>query len=85
MTIFQMLDQSWVLTLLGMGVVFSFLIILVICVSIMGRIIRALGLNKDVGLPAAGAPAAQVGGTSKTGPVIAAITTAVNEYRKDNS
>ena len=85
MTIFQMLDQSWVLTLLGMGIVFSFLVILVVCVSIMGKIFRALGYNRDPGLVVAEAPAAHLGGSAGTGAVIAAITTAVNEYRKDNS
>jgi oxaloacetate decarboxylase gamma subunit len=38
MTIVEMLNQSAVLTLLGMGIVFSFLTILVVIISQMGRL-----------------------------------------------
>jgi oxaloacetate decarboxylase gamma subunit len=82
MTIADMLGQSGVLTLLGMGIVFSFLILLIICVSLMGKIIHALGADKDVAAPAAGTVSS---GGAKTTAVAAAITAAVNEYRKTNS
>lgn len=89
MTIFEMLGQSGVLTLLGMGVVFGFLVILVICVSIMGKIISALGLDKSAGAPAvSGAASPQVSAPSssaaKSTAVTAAIVAAVTEYQKDN-
>jgi oxaloacetate decarboxylase gamma subunit len=80
MTIVEMLEQSGVLTLLGMGIVFSFLIILIIAVTIAGKIIHALGLDTDTGVPVktAGAPAA----ANDKAAVTAAISAAVNEYRK---
>jgi oxaloacetate decarboxylase gamma subunit len=72
-----MLEQSVVLTLLGMGVVFSFLVILVITVSLAGKIIA--GASRDI------QPAA-AGGSALPGPenaaVTAAISAAVNEYQK---
>ena len=40
MTIFNMLGQSAVLAVLGVGIVFSFLIILVITISLVGKIIN---------------------------------------------
>jgi oxaloacetate decarboxylase gamma subunit len=82
MTIAEMLGQSGVLTLLGMGIVFSFLIILIVSVTVAGKIIHALGADKDAGLaPAAGTSSS---GAGKTTAVAAAITAAVNEYRKTN-
>jgi oxaloacetate decarboxylase gamma subunit len=75
-----MLEQSGVLTLLGMGIVFGFLIILIVCVSLMGKIIHALGADKDLQQPvkAAGGGAADSG---NAGAVTAAISAAVTEYR----
>ena len=86
MTIMDMLGQSAVLTVLGMGVVFGFLIIMVVCVSVMGKIIQGLGGNAG----AVPAPSSQAGfaGTADTGKakaVTAAITAAVTQYQKDNS
>ncbi|MDR0553225.1 MAG: OadG family protein [Treponema sp.] len=87
MTIADMLGQSGVLTLLGMGIVFSFLIIMIISITLMGKIVHALGLDKDVapakagsGAPAAGNNAA--GSAAGNAAVTAAISAAVNEYRK---
>ena len=81
MTIMDMLGQSSTLTLLGMGVVFSFLCIMVIAVTLMGKIVHAVGADKDLTQP----PKA-VSGTStvsKTTAVAAAITAAITEYRKN--
>ena len=47
MTITEMLGQSGLLTLLGMCVVFSFIIILIICMTILKAVIHALKLDKD--------------------------------------
>ncbi|MDR2900456.1 MAG: OadG family protein, partial [Treponema sp.] len=52
MTIMEMLGQSGILTVLGMGIVFSFLAILIICVTLLGKIVHALKLDKDVTDPA---------------------------------
>jgi oxaloacetate decarboxylase gamma subunit len=93
----DMLGQSAVLTVLGMGVVFGFLIIMVVCVSIMGKIIQ--GLTGDKGAVQT-APLSQAGFTgtvdvgnsavgssavSKSAAVTAAITAAVTQDQKDNS
>jgi oxaloacetate decarboxylase gamma subunit len=75
-----MLGQSGVLTLLGMGVVFSFLIIMVISITIVGKLIHALGIDKDV---LAEIPAQNAAGINNA--VTAAISAAVNEYRKTES
>ncbi|MDR1177516.1 MAG: OadG family protein [Spirochaetaceae bacterium] len=79
MTIFDMLGQSGVLTLLGMAVVFLFLIILVISVTLTGKLIRGIVPQEEetaaVPLP---------GGTPRKA-VNAAISAALTEYRKDNA
>jgi oxaloacetate decarboxylase gamma subunit len=78
----EMLEQSGVLTLLGMGIVFGFLVILIIAVSLVGKFIQAIGADKDLRQPAkaaGGAPAAPAG---NTGAVTAAISAAVSEYQK---
>ncbi len=82
MTILEMFEQSGILTLLGMGVVFGFLVILVLFMNLVAWIIRLLGWDKDEqesnGSTAAGAASSAAGGAA----VVAAITAAVNEYRK---
>jgi oxaloacetate decarboxylase gamma subunit len=77
-----MLGQSGVLTLLGMSIVFGFLIILVAAITVVGNIIHALNLDEDV--RSSGVPPAKVSTAAKTA-VTAAITAAVSEYRKTNS
>jgi len=85
MTIAEMLEQSGVLTLLGMGIVFSFLVILIIAVTLSGKLIHALGWDKDVQQP----PKAPVSGPAPAGgnqaAVTAAISAAVNEYQKNEN
>ena len=80
MTIMDMLGQSGTLTLLGMGVVFGFLCIMVIAVTAMGKIVHALGGDKDSAQPARASGAAAA---VKSTAVAAAITAAVTEYRKN--
>ena len=80
MTIFDMLEQSGVLSLLGMGTVFGFLVILIIAVTLTGKVIHALGWDKDV-QPSAGSAARKTGNDAG---VTAAIGAAVNEYKKNN-
>jgi oxaloacetate decarboxylase gamma subunit len=82
-----MLEQSGVLTLLGMGIVFTFLVIMIIAISRMGKLIHFLGLDKDIQETSphtaeAGPVQAQAGNNAA---VTAAIAAAVNEYRKTNS
>ncbi|MDR2941602.1 MAG: OadG family protein [Treponema sp.] len=78
MTIIEMLGQSGVLTLLGMSVVFSFLIILIFSITGVGKIIIAMKLNKE--LMGAGHAASIVSGNGAS--ITAAISAAVSEYRK---
>jgi oxaloacetate decarboxylase gamma subunit len=87
MTIVDMLEQSGVLTLLGMGVVFSFLVILIISISLVGKFIHAIGADKPEQGSGATQPAkpAAPGGAANASAVTAAITAAVTEYRKTNS
>jgi oxaloacetate decarboxylase gamma subunit len=81
MTIIEMLQQSAVLTLLGMTIVFAFLWIMIICVSLAGRLIRQMGWDKDVQ-----PKEPVVSGTQSVGPeLVAAITAAVTEHRKTGS
>jgi oxaloacetate decarboxylase gamma subunit len=74
----DMLGQSGTLSLLGMSVVFGFLLIMVIAVTLMGKIVHAVGADKDVTRPQKPA----VGTAAKSTAVAAAITAAVTEYRK---
>ena len=87
MTIMDMLGQSAVLTVLGMGVVFGFLIIMVVCVSIMGKIIQGLGGSNGAAQTVTPSQAGFVGtaDTGKSAAVTAAIAAAVTQYQKDNS
>jgi oxaloacetate decarboxylase gamma subunit len=83
MTIMEMLRQSGVLAVLGMGIVFLFLIILIFCISTMGKRVSAGKTDKNEEIPVAGGSGQTV---SQAGAAItAAITAAVNEYQKDNS
>jgi oxaloacetate decarboxylase gamma subunit len=83
MTIAEMLGQSGMMAVIGMGIVFAFLIILVFIVSLTGKIIHALGLDKDVqaGPVGRGPSPAAVNQTA----VVAAIGAAVTQYQKDHS
>jgi oxaloacetate decarboxylase gamma subunit len=79
-----MLGQSGVLTLLGMGVVFGFLAIMIVCVTLTGKIIHAVGADKDLKQNAV--PAASPGAVpANSGATTAAIAAAVAEYQKGNS
>ena len=85
MTIMDMLGQSGVLSVLGMSVVFGFLIIMVISVTLMGKIVHALGADKDVTQPPRQQGGQFTAGSSaaKSTAVAAAITAAVTEYQKN--
>ncbi|MDR0589062.1 MAG: OadG family protein [Spirochaetaceae bacterium] len=82
MTIAEMLEQSGVLTLLGMGIVSSFLVILIVCVSLVGKVIHALGMDKDKTAPIPGGASPSGGASAGNAAVTAAISAAITEYRK---
>ena len=88
MTIFDMLNQSGILTLLGVGIVFSFLIILVFAISLTGKIIGKFVKTQSGLQPACCSTnnsSAANGGGGNNGAITAAISAAVNEYRKINN
>ncbi|GHT71515.1 hypothetical protein FACS1894110_24720 [Spirochaetia bacterium] len=86
MTIVEMLGQSGVLTVMGMGTVFSFLVIVIITVTLMGKVVHALGADKDVTQSQPARPQApSANSAAKTAAVTAAITAAVTEYQKTES
>ena len=79
MTIADMFGQSAILSLLGMAVVFAFLIILIIAVDLVAKLIRAAGWDDDV------RPAAAASAANPDSAVAAAISAAVSEHRKTNA
>lgn len=77
MTIIDMLKQSLFLTLLGMGVVFFFLIILVVCMTLSHKVLHALKLDREAVEPQK--PSAAPVATGLDGAVVAAIAAAIRE------
>ncbi|MDR2808851.1 MAG: OadG family protein [Spirochaetaceae bacterium] len=85
MTINEMFGQSGILAILGMGIVFSFLIIMIITITVMGKVVHALGWDKDLQEKPAPVVTASTNNTAQAAAVTAAITAAVSEYRKTHS
>lgn len=83
MTINEMLGQSGLLTLLGMCVVFSFIIILIICMKLLQLAVHAFKLDKqapeqNASTPSASAPASTTTASSTDkGAIVAAIAAAL--------
>lgn len=77
MTITEMLGQSGLLTLLGMGVVFSFIIIMILSMKLLQVIIHAFKLDKEE--PAQQPMASTPASTGNDGAIIAAIAAAVHD------
>ncbi|MDR0583070.1 MAG: OadG family protein [Treponema sp.] len=48
MTITEMLEQSALLTVLGMAIVFAFLWFMIICVNVTAKLVHKMGRDKDV-------------------------------------
>ena len=78
MTIMEMLGQSGVLTLLGIGVVFGFLFILVLTISLLGKIIRIKGTDTELTTASA---ASSLPAATDEKQITAAITAALKQYR----
>ena len=87
MTILEMLGQSGILTLFGIGVVFMFLIVMIIVISQAGKAFRTADSDKATvrRLAADKLSFGNMAVTSNSAPVIAAITIAVGEYRKSHN
>lgn len=75
MTIEEMLGQSAILTVLGMCVVFAFLIVMIACMNILRVIVHASHLDEEAPKAEAAAPAAAA--VDQKG-VVAAIATALH-------
>jgi len=75
MTITEMLGQAGLLTLLGMGVVFSFLIILIISMYALHGVLHLLGKDKDK--PADAPVSAAAPAAADETEVVAAIAAAI--------
>ena len=76
MTIAERLGQSAILTLLGMGVVFSFLIILICFMNVLRIVVHAAGWDKEEPKADATVSAAPAVDTNA---IVAAIATALHE------
>lgn len=79
MTISQMLEQSGVLTLLGMGVVFSFLIIMILAMYALHAVLHALKLDREEKKETTATTTAAPAAAADSGAIIAAIAAAVHE------
>ena len=77
MTIIDMLQQSLFLTLLGMGVVFAFLVILIVFMILSHKVLHALKLDQEP--VEQQKPSAAPVSTGQDGAVIAAIAAAIRE------
>ncbi|MDR2071798.1 MAG: OadG family protein [Treponema sp.] len=80
MTILEMLEQSAILTLLGMAVVFAFLWLMIVCVNLTRSFIHRMGWDRDI----EGQQNEFPKGAGKTADptTAAAISAALTEYRK---
>lgn len=83
MTISEMLGQSGILTLLGLGVVFSFLIILIGSMKLLHLIVHVMKLDQEKGSESASSSAAPVSAAAAPavdqGAIVAAIATALKD------
>ena len=76
MTIMEMLSQSGILALLGMGMVFSFLLIMVISISLLGKFFQTQKTEEPSEAPIVSSV------TEKSAAVTAAISAAVTQYQQ---
>ena len=83
MTIVEMLGQSGKMAVIGMGIVFSFLIILIVTVTLVGKVIQSMGLDK-AGAQVKVAGRGPATGAASQAAVVAAIGAAVTQFQKDN-
>lgn len=82
MTIAEMFGQSAILALLGMGIVFGFIVILIGFMGLVAKFVKLAGLDKEEQLAPVSASASRPANADAA--ITAAISAAVNEYRKNN-
>ncbi len=78
MTIEEMLGQSAILTVLGMCVVFAFLVVLIGCMNLLRVAVHAAKLDKEEPKAESAAP---VAAAVDQNAVVAAIATALHEKK----
>ena len=84
MTILEMLQQSGILTILGMAVVFTFLTIMVFVIDLIGKIINRNSLDTKLSLDNVKSHFEEnlpVNNNTVRPEIVAAISAAVSEYR----
>lgn len=75
-----MLGQSGILTLLGMGVVFSFLVIMIICMYALHGVLHLFGMDKDAeAAKPVSAPSSAPAPVADNNAIVAAIAAAVHD------
>ena len=81
MTITEMLGQSGLLTLLGMCVVFGFIIVLILCMKLLQIVVHAFKMDKEEAKEATkvSTPAAPSAPAGDDGAIIAAIAAAAHD------
>ena len=79
MPVTDLMIEGVSLMLLGMGTVFTFLVILVAAMTVMSRLASKLSTETQSSLPAS-APA-QTAGTGDDGELIAVISAAISRFR----
>jgi oxaloacetate decarboxylase gamma subunit len=79
MTIIEMLEQSGILTVLGMAVVFAFLWVMIVCVNLVGKLIHRFGWDQDILQTKKEPPKSK--NKAVTPEITAAISAAVTEYQ----
>lgn len=78
MTVSEMLSQSGILTLLGMGVVFTFIIIMICFMGLLHAVVHLLKWDKKEENAASTAAPVQAA-SADNGAVVAAIAAAIHE------
>ena len=78
MTVSEMLSQSGILTLLGMGVVFTFIIIMICFMGLLHAVVHAFKWDKKDEEKTASAAPVQAS-SADNGAVVAAIAAAIHE------
>jgi oxaloacetate decarboxylase gamma subunit len=79
MTISEMLGQSGILTLMGMGVVFLFLIIMILSMTLLHAFIHAMKWDEDSASKEVSASVSAPVPSADNGAVVAAIVAALEE------
>jgi oxaloacetate decarboxylase gamma subunit len=76
----EMMTQSGILAIIGIGIVFGFLLTLVFCITLIGKFFHTLSLNNDV-LDTTFKKQPYKESTVDHGVIVASITAAINKHR----